>query len=126
VAVAVAVALGSGGIAHAQLEEIFVTGSRISRDGFDAPTPVTAIDNDYLLDLGMINVGAAIQQLPINKASLTPETNGFGSFNVGAQIVNLRALGSNAVTDFCSCKVSFSTIHGGHAAGAGMRTTTWM
>jgi len=77
------------------LEEIFVTGSRISRQGFDAPTPVTAIDSDYLLDLGYVNVGAAVQQLPINKASLTPETNGFGSFNVGAQIVNLRALGSN-------------------------------
>ena len=45
-AVAVAAALGSSGIAHAQLEEIFVTGSRISRDGFDAPTPVTAIDNN--------------------------------------------------------------------------------
>ena len=26
---------------------------------------------------------------------MTPETNGFGSFNVGAQIVNLRALGAN-------------------------------
>ena len=76
-------------------EEIFVTGSRISRQGFDAPTPVTAIDSDYLLELGYVNVGAAVQQLPINKASLTPETNGFGSFNVGAQIVNLRALGSN-------------------------------
>jgi iron complex outermembrane recepter protein len=79
----------------AGLEEIFVTGSRISRQGFDAPTPVTSIDSDYLLDLGYVNVGAAVQQLPINKASLTPETNGFGSFNVGAQIVNLRALGAN-------------------------------
>jgi len=77
------------------LEEVFVTGSRISRQGFDAPTPVTSIDSDYLLQLGYVNVGAAVQQLPINKASLTPETNGFGSFNVGAQIVNLRALGSN-------------------------------
>jgi iron complex outermembrane recepter protein len=77
-----------------QTEEIFVTGSRISRQGFDAPTPVTSIDNDYLLDLGFVNVGAAVQQLPANKASLTPETNGFGSFNVGAQIANLRALGS--------------------------------
>ena len=77
------------------LEEVFVTGSRISRPGFDAPTPVTSIDSDYLLQLGYVNVGAAVQQLPINKASLTPETNGFGSFNVGAQIVNLRALGSN-------------------------------
>ena len=75
-------------------DEIFVTGSRISRQGFDAPTPVTSIDNDYLLDLGFVNVGAAVQQLPANKASLTPETNGFGSFNVGAQIANLRALGA--------------------------------
>ena len=46
------------------------------------------------MDLGFVNVGAAVQQLPTNKASLTPETNGFGSFNVGAQIANLRALGA--------------------------------
>jgi iron complex outermembrane recepter protein len=89
--------LGAAGHVAAQdstLEEIFVTGSRISRQGFDAPTPVTAIDSDYLLDLGFVNVGAAVQQLPTNKATLTPETNGFGSFNVGAQIANLRALGA--------------------------------
>lgn len=84
------VQVGPGGGA----DEIYVTGSRISRQGFDTPTPVTAIDNEYLLDLGFVNVGAAVQQMPANKASLTPETNGFGSFNVGAQIVNLRALGS--------------------------------
>ena len=41
-----------------------------------------------------MNIGAAVQQLPSNKASLTPETNGFGSFNVGAEIANLRALGA--------------------------------
>jgi outer membrane receptor protein involved in Fe transport len=102
VAAAVAAVIGSAAEGQVQVEaaqgsgpeEIFVTGSRISRQGFDAPTPVTAIDNDYLLDLGFVNVGAAVQQLPANKASLTPETNGFGSFNVGAQIANLRALGS--------------------------------
>jgi outer membrane receptor protein involved in Fe transport len=94
-----ALAAAIAGIVDAQqtgpsTEEIFVTGSRISRQGFDAPTPVTAIDSDYLFDLGFVNVGAAVQQLPANKASLTPETNGFGSFNVGAQIANLRALGA--------------------------------
>jgi outer membrane receptor protein involved in Fe transport len=93
-----AIAAATPRIAAAQAgdadEEMVVTGSRISRQGFDAPTPVTAIGNDYLEDLGFVNVGAAVQQLPINKASLTPETNGFGSFNVGAQIANLRALGA--------------------------------
>lgn len=77
------------------LEEVVVSGSRIKRDGFETPTPVTTIDNTFMSNLGYVNVGKAIQDLPINKASLTPETNGFGSFNVGAQIINLRALGSN-------------------------------
>ena len=39
------------------------------------------------------NIGAAVSQLPAFRASTNPTTNGFGSFNVGAQIVNLRALG---------------------------------
>ncbi|HEY5566330.1 MAG TPA: TonB-dependent receptor [Gammaproteobacteria bacterium] len=74
-------------------EEVFVTGSRISRDGFDTPTPVTAIDADYIEGLGLVNVGEAVQQLPITRAQFTPLTNGWGSFNVGAQIINLRGLG---------------------------------
>jgi outer membrane receptor protein involved in Fe transport len=102
-AIAIGVASVLGGKAFAQasagadngpLEEVFVTGSRISRQGFDAPVPVTSIDSDYIESLGFVNVGAAVQQLPISKATLTPETNGFGSFNVGSQIINLRALGS--------------------------------
>jgi iron complex outermembrane recepter protein len=104
VALAVGALMTSTDAAYAQapqgastepLQEVFVTGSRISRQGFDAPVPVTSIDTEYIESLGFVNVGAAVQQLPINKASLTPETNGFGSFNVGSQIVNLRALGSN-------------------------------
>jgi outer membrane receptor protein involved in Fe transport len=79
--------------AENQLEEVFVTGSRVIRSGFDSPTPVTVIGADYLENLGLVNVGEAVQQLPLNKAQFTPLTNGWGSFNIGAQIINLRGLG---------------------------------
>ncbi|HHX83007.1 MAG TPA: TonB-dependent receptor, partial [Pseudomonadaceae bacterium] len=39
--------------------------------------------------------GAGLNQLPAFRPSTTPTTNGWGSFNVGAQIVNLRGLGVN-------------------------------
>src|SRR5690606_5877580 len=43
--------------------------------------------------LQVTNVGAIVSQLPAFRPSNNPTTNGFGSFNVGAQIVNLRGLG---------------------------------
>lgn len=70
-----------------------VTGSRIARSGFNAPSPVTVMGADQLEALAVTNIGAAVSQLPAFRASNNPSTNGFGSFNVGAQIVNLRGLG---------------------------------
>lgn len=74
-------------------QEVIITGSRIGRTGFNAPSPVTVIGQDYFEQLGITNVGAGVSQLPAFRASNNPSTNGFGSFNVGAQIVNLRGLG---------------------------------
>jgi len=74
-------------------QEVIITGSRIGRTGFNAPSPVTVIGQDYFEQLGITNVGAGVSQLPAFRASNNPATNGFGSFNVGAQIVNLRGLG---------------------------------
>ncbi|MEJ1963387.1 MAG: TonB-dependent receptor [Gammaproteobacteria bacterium] len=74
-------------------EQVVITGSRIARSGFDTPSPVTTMGEDELRSLSVTNIGAAVSQLPAFRASTNPTTNGFGSFNVGAQIVNLRALG---------------------------------
>ena len=74
-------------------EQVVVTGSRIARTGFDTPSPVTTVGQEELRALSVTNIGAAVSQLPAFRASTNPTTNGFGSFNVGAQIVNLRALG---------------------------------
>ena len=78
-----------------ELTEVMVTGSRIAATGFSTPTPVTQLNAETLERLNVTNLGAAISQLPAFKATNTPTNNGWGSFNVGAQIVNLRGLGVN-------------------------------
>ena len=74
-------------------EAIIVTGSRLARSTFDTPTPVTVLGAESLKQLGATNIGASISQLPAMRASTSPATQGFGSFNVGANIINLRGIG---------------------------------
>ena len=75
------------------VQQVVVTGSRIARASDDAPSPVTTLGGEELAKLQSTNIGAALSELPAFRASNNPGTNGFGSFNVGAQIVNLRGLG---------------------------------
>ena len=76
-----------------ELDQVVVTGSRLATSGFSTPTPVTVLGAEAIEELGITNIGAGANQLPAFRATTTPTTNGFGSFNVGAQIVNLRGLG---------------------------------
>jgi iron complex outermembrane recepter protein len=101
-AISAALALAQTQLAHAQeapaassdlVQQVVVTGSRIARSSDDAPSPVTTLGSDELTKLQATNIGAALSELPAFKANNNPSTNGFGSFNVGAQLVNLRGLG---------------------------------
>ncbi len=105
---ALAVSIGLSGTAFAQqapgnttaasnepatLDEVTVTGSRIRRTtDFDTPNPTTVVDSDYLRNLGIVNVGAAITQLPSNISNNTPTTTGNANFFTGSTIANLRGL----------------------------------
>ena len=105
---ALAVSIGLSGAAYAQqqsppgdtsaagvqtLDEVTVTGSRIRRTtDFDTPNPTTVVDSDYLRNLGIVNVGAAITQLPSNISNNTPATTGNANFFTGSTIANLRGL----------------------------------
>jgi len=83
------------GTEREDLEQVVVTGTRLGQTGFSTPTPVTVIDGSAMQDMGITNVGVAVNQLPSFRATTTPTTNGWGSFNVGAQILNLRGLGTS-------------------------------
>src|SRR5215471_15776186 len=94
--------LGTGGTARAQdngaqppqnLEEVVVTGSRIRRTSdFDTSNPVTVVDDQFMRNLGIVNLGDAIAQLPSNVSSFRPQTTGNSNFFTGSSIANLRGL----------------------------------
>ncbi|HWJ69035.1 MAG TPA: TonB-dependent receptor [Sphingobium sp.] len=75
-------------------EAIVVTGSRIARSGFDTPTPVTVMGNERVQELNITNVADALNQLPSFRASGSPaNVQSFGG-NIGARVLDLRALGA--------------------------------
>ena len=100
------VGAGVGNIAHAQdastsgdnspalqVEEITVTGSRIKRTtDFDTANPTTVVDSSFLQNLGIVNAGDAVRQLPSNLSNNTPRTTGNANFFIGSTIANLRGL----------------------------------
>jgi iron complex outermembrane recepter protein len=97
----VATVLGGGfaffGAASAQeaataQEEVIVTGSRIRREGYDAPTPTTVVDNAFMESLGISNVADMITQIPSNVSFFQPENTGGSPFFVGSTLANLRGL----------------------------------
>ncbi|MBS0474944.1 MAG: TonB-dependent receptor plug domain-containing protein, partial [Proteobacteria bacterium] len=81
---------------EAPAAEIVVTGSRISRAGFSAPTPTTVIDARQFEAAATPTVADYVNQLPSLVGSQTPRaglpTTGP---NIGAQFFNLRSLGVN-------------------------------
>jgi outer membrane receptor protein involved in Fe transport len=98
------VGAGVGNLAHAQeassgtpealqVEEITVTGSRIKRTtDFDTANPTTVVDQSFLQNLGIVNAGDAVKQLPSNLSNNTPRTTGNANFFIGSTIANLRGL----------------------------------
>jgi iron complex outermembrane receptor protein len=80
---------GSGDV-----ESVQVTASRISRAGFDAPTPVTALNTDELLAAAPSDPVDALRQLPI-LASTTGPVGSTGSQGNTGTYLNLRRLGAN-------------------------------
>ena len=75
------------------LEEVTVTGSRIKRtDDFNTPTPTTVIDSNVMQNLGIVNVGKALEMTPSNISTFTPTNTGNSSFFTGSYIPDLRGL----------------------------------
>ena len=73
--------------------DIVVTGSRIARTGFTAPTPVTVMDAELINNLGQVNAGETIRLIPQNTAFQSDASAGItAGGNVGSSFANLRGL----------------------------------
>lgn len=73
--------------------ELVITGSRIDRAGFDAPTPTTVLSGDSLLQGDRPSIAQVLNDLPQFRASTTPVTNFSGTAS-GSSPADLRGLGS--------------------------------
>lgn len=79
----------------AKIERIEVTGSKIKRIGELAPTPVTVITGDGLVDAGVVNVADLLHKMPNTLVGISPETSNNSIFASGLNNTDLRGLGSN-------------------------------
>ena len=67
--IALAIAAATGGQAQAQtaqvsVEEVIVTGTRVVRDGYQAPTPLTVISETEILAAAPSNVADFVNDIP--------------------------------------------------------------
>jgi len=83
--------------APAVAEEIIVTGSRVVRDGYEAPTPVSVLGAEELNAMNTNNIADAVSALPAFSRSVTPRnsTANLSSGAAGVNQLNLRGLGTN-------------------------------
>ena len=97
IAIAVAIALAAAQLANAQdeLQEVTVTGSRISQaNGMTTPTPVTAVSVDELKQMSPGSIVESLSQLPQFFGNQSADQVNGGQ-NSGGSNVNLRGVGVN-------------------------------
>ena len=84
----------SAGATASTPSEVVVTGSRIIRNGFTAPTPVTVVGAERLEQRAATNIGDVVNELPAFMASQTPAAQGLNTNGpyVGGRMLNLRGL----------------------------------
>jgi iron complex outermembrane receptor protein len=76
-------------------EEVVVTGSRVMRDGYEAPTPVTVASSEQLELAAPSTLSDALNQLPSFRGSSKPQNVSVASTGTnGGSFLNLRGLGS--------------------------------
>lgn len=78
-------------------EQITVTGSRITRSGFDQPTPVTVIGDADIKAAAQPNLADFVNQIPSVAGSQTPSNSQrlLSAGSAGVNTINLRNLGNN-------------------------------
>lgn len=78
-------------------QEIVVTGTRIVRNGYDAPTPVSVVTAQEIRKAAPVTIADYVNQLPALQGSNSPRTANAtaGGGTGGANLLNLRNLGFN-------------------------------
>ncbi|HEY5567690.1 MAG TPA: TonB-dependent receptor [Gammaproteobacteria bacterium] len=80
----------SSAVAQEAIEEIFVTGSRIARDEFSSPAPISVFDSQDITNSGAVSVDEFLKDIPAFTGFQfgTSTNNG----NIGTKAIDLRGL----------------------------------
>jgi outer membrane receptor protein involved in Fe transport len=84
----------TAGHAQDELEQIFVTGSRIARPDFDSASPIVSVTEDFFRRSGSRTVESQLNTLPQFVPSYTSTSNNVG--NGGQANLDLRGLGTTS------------------------------
>ena len=81
----------------AAVDEIVVTGTRVVRDGYQAPTPLTVMDAEQIRAAAPANVADFVNELPALSGSTEPQNSNasISSGTAGINALNLRGLGNS-------------------------------
>jgi len=79
-----------------EVEEVIVTGSRIVRDGYEAPTPTTVLDAAVFQQQATSSIADALVQIPAFAGNIRPANTGtsVSAQGAGLSILNLRSMGA--------------------------------
>lgn len=83
--------------AEGPIDSVTVTGSRIARDGYDAPTPVSVLGAEEIQTAGTANVSDFVNTLPsvVGSATASTSSGALSNGQAGIAALNLRSLGTN-------------------------------
>lgn len=89
----VTLGLGAGVAAaqHETVEEIVVTGSRLLRRDFSAPSPIVTLDDEEIRLAGAVNAEELLNSMP----QVIPDVGRTTNTGPGIAAINLRGLGTN-------------------------------
>ncbi|MFM8946854.1 MAG: TonB-dependent receptor plug domain-containing protein, partial [Actinomycetota bacterium] len=76
------------------LAEVIVTGSRIRGVDFATPTPVSTVTSEALEQRASTNIADFLNELPSFRPTATPTSSGLSVFLSGANLLDLRGLGT--------------------------------
>jgi iron complex outermembrane recepter protein len=101
--------------AEEELETIVVTGSRIVRDGYSAPTPVSVVGAAEIQALAPANLADFVNTLPSIVGSTTPASSSpsLSGGGAGLNAINLRNLGTGRTLVLVDGQRSVASTTGG-------------
>lgn len=102
-----------------RIEEVVVTGSLITRSGYEAPTPVSALDEEAFDQMPVTQIGELVERLPVFQGSQNARNNvSVSDGTSGTNLLDLRGLGANRTLILLDGKRVVGASIGGARGGA--------